>query len=296
MHASRAGSGQARTKLLYLFRSPSHVQIGRRPLDPEVREALEHTHPDLTFDWNGLLRDSPVPSRQPRVDPREHNRAGRTGRSQKPAGRSGGGNTRPDGRPDGRAEARPEGRAEHRADARPARPVPPAPQLPEDHSSLGQGVGAAEAARLRHRYAELAQRVGRRSRTPEERDRLTAELSAVNPDEWTGSEVIRQEARTADSRWDAIAAQLPKRRRGRRGGRADGASEQDGPDQTLGSDVIIGERENTDEGITNDLQLSTTGVASVSGPAGDRHPDRPDEAGAAPSDAAGADTTDSEIR
>jgi hypothetical protein len=269
MHASRPGSGQARTKLLYLFRSPSHVQIGRRPLDPEVREALEHTHPDLTFDWNGLLRDSPVPSRQPRLDPRERDRAGRAGRSQKPAGRTGGG-----GRPEGRQDARP--------DARQARPTPPAPQLPDDDSPLGQGLGAAEAARLRHRYAELVQRVGRRSRTPEERDRLTAELTAVNPDDWNGADVIRQQARTADSRWDAIAAQLPKRRRGRRGGRADGAPEDnDGPDQTPGADVIIGERENTDEGTTNDLQLSTTRVASDPDPAGDRHPDRPDEAGAA---------------
>jgi len=258
MHASRPGSGQARTKLLYLFRSPSHVQIGRKPLDPEVREALEHTHPDLTFDWNGLLRDSPVPARQPRLDPRERDRAGRTGRSQKPAGRTGG-----SGRPEGRQDARP--------DARPARSTPPAPQLPDDDSALGQGLGAAEAARLRHRYAELAQRVGRRSRTPEERDRLTAELTAVNPDDWSGADVIRQQARTADSRWDAIAAQLPKRRRGRRGGRADGAPEEnDGPDQTAGADVIIGERENTDEGTSNDPD-----------PAGDRQPERTDAAGPA---------------
>lgn len=276
MHASRPGNGQARTKLLYLFRSPSHVQIGRRPLDPEVREALEHTHPDLTFDWNGLLRDSPPPSRQPRVDPRERDRAGRSGRPQKGAARPGG---------------RPEGRPEPRQDARPSRPAPSAPELPDDESALGRALGAAEAARLRHRYAELAQRVGRRSRTPEERDRLTAELTAVNPDEWTGADVIGQQARTADSRWDAIAAQLPKRRRGRRGGRAD-LAEGDGPDQTTAADVIIEEREHTDEGTSHDLQHSTSSVASDPDPAGDRHTDRPDQAGAPGPDVADAPATD----
>lgn len=250
MHAYRPGSGQARTKLLYLFRSPSHVQIGRKPLDPEVREALEHTHPDLTFDWNGLLRDSPPIQRQTRPDPRERDRQGRAGRAQKPAGRQA-------GRSDGRPEAR--------SDGRPNRQAPPAPELPDDDSAMGQALGAAEAARLRHRYAELVQRVGRRARTPEERDRLMAELVVTNPDDWAGPEVIRQQARGIDKTWDAIAAQLPKRRRGRRGGQAD---------QTTGADVIIGERDNTDD-------EDTQNVAPVADPGGDGQPDGPVDPAAA---------------
>lgn len=259
MHAYRPGSGQARTKLLYLFRSPSHVQIGRKPLDPEVREALEHTHPDLTFDWNGLLRDSPPLQRQTRTDPRERDRQGRTGRPQKPAGRQSG---------------RPEGRPDARADGRPVRQTPPAPELPDDDSALGQALGAAEAARLRHRYAELVQRVGRRARTPEERDRLMGELAAVNPDEWAGPDVIQQQARGADKMWDAVAAQLPKRRRGRRGGQADAGPVSDGQDQTHGADVIIGERDNTDDEETHN-------VAPVADPGGDGQLDGPVDPAAA---------------
>jgi hypothetical protein len=59
MHVYRSGSGPQRTRVLYLFRSPPNVRVGRRPLDPEVVEALEHTHPDLTFDWTTLLKEPP---------------------------------------------------------------------------------------------------------------------------------------------------------------------------------------------------------------------------------------------
>ena len=43
-----------RPRLLYLFRSPANLRVGRTPLDAEVMEALEHTHPDLSFDWAAL--------------------------------------------------------------------------------------------------------------------------------------------------------------------------------------------------------------------------------------------------
>ena len=56
MHAYRPAQGPHRTRILYVFRSPAGSRIGRDPLDGEVQEALEHTHPDLTFDWQALLQ------------------------------------------------------------------------------------------------------------------------------------------------------------------------------------------------------------------------------------------------
>ncbi len=50
MHAYRSPQGTGRTRVLYLFRSPAHLQGGRQALDDEARDGLEHTHPDLTFD------------------------------------------------------------------------------------------------------------------------------------------------------------------------------------------------------------------------------------------------------
>ena len=70
-----SASGSPRPRVLYLFRSPASMRVGRTALDAEVIEALEHTHPDLSFDWAALTRDPAafrvdVPGeRQPRRPP-----------------------------------------------------------------------------------------------------------------------------------------------------------------------------------------------------------------------------------
>jgi hypothetical protein len=183
MHAYRPTSNEPnRTRVLYLFRTPSHVRIGRQPLESEVMEALEHTHPDLSFDWTSLVREPVVV----RSEPERPNR--------------------PPQRP-------------------PPRPVPPAPppviEL-EDESLLGKVLGAAAAARLRQRYNDLSQRILRRARTPEERDRLNERLKRLNPDDWSDEGSVRSSAQSVEAEWDAIAVELPSRRRGRRGGRRRG--------------------------------------------------------------------------
>jgi hypothetical protein len=167
--------------VLYLFRSPSTVKVGRQAIEPEVREALEHTHPDLSFDWDALLREPAVT----RSEPRE--RAQRPGR---------------------------------RDETRRGADLPVAVVI-EDESLLGRTLGVAEAAGLRRRYAELLERITRRARTPEERDRLTDRLQRLNPDDWPDEPAIRAGSGTADAEWEAIDLELPQRRRGRRGGRLD---------------------------------------------------------------------------
>jgi len=222
MHGYRSGQGAARARVLYFFRSPPNLQIGRKSLDGEVREALEHTHPDLTFDWDGLLREPMPPLR---VDPRERG-------------------------PKQRAQGRRE---------KPVREVgaaPPPPVVIDDDTLLGRTVGGAEAARLRARYAELCHRIARRARTPEERDRLVEAAQRLNPDGWTDAQAIRAGAAGMDAGCMAIAGELPRRRRGRRGGKVrdeadpgegdESADPAEAPDQEAAGDVIIG-RDETDE-------------------------------------------------
>lgn len=184
MHAYRAGHGSGRARILYLFRSPSNLKVGRRGLEPEVTEALEHTHPDLSFDWVSLLHEPALP----RVEPREYGP-----------------------------------RPRHRPPPQASRPAPvPTPPIVEDESVLGRTVGAREAARLRARHNEVVQRVARRSRTPEERDRLTERAVRLNPDDWPDSAAIQAGVASAEAEWTAIVGELPQRRRGRRGGRLRG--------------------------------------------------------------------------
>ena len=53
--------GKVRSRVLYWFRTPPGVRVGREPFDESVRRALEAQHPDITFDWRAIL-DAPIPS------------------------------------------------------------------------------------------------------------------------------------------------------------------------------------------------------------------------------------------
>ena len=42
--------GRARPRLLFWFRTPPHVKVGRVPFSDDVRKIVEAQNPDLTFD------------------------------------------------------------------------------------------------------------------------------------------------------------------------------------------------------------------------------------------------------
>lgn len=52
--------GKARPRVLYWFRTPPNVKVGRSPFDPEIRRALEEQHPDVAFDWEAIVH-TPIP-------------------------------------------------------------------------------------------------------------------------------------------------------------------------------------------------------------------------------------------
>ncbi len=53
--------GRTRTKVLYWFRTPPGVKVGREPFDDETRRALEAKNPSIVFDWKRILA-TPIPS------------------------------------------------------------------------------------------------------------------------------------------------------------------------------------------------------------------------------------------
>jgi hypothetical protein len=240
MHGYRPQQqGPQRTRVLYLFRSPSHVKFGRRPLDEESREALEHTHPDISFDWNALGRESAaMRAEETRDRERERDRGGRQARHA----------------------------------AQPPRPAPPPPRVVvEDHSTLGRALGADQAARLRAAYVDLVQRVTRRARTPEERDRLIERAQRLNPDEWPDEATVRVMAGAVEADREAILAELPSRRRGRRGGRRRDRGEENGAPGETGP---AAEADDSSEIMAEEGELDATAesdaLARHDGPAGDR--------------------------
>jgi hypothetical protein len=56
MHLYRDGSRQ-RSKILYVFRTPGGVRVGRDPLEPDVLRQIESQYPDIQFNW-AMVRES----------------------------------------------------------------------------------------------------------------------------------------------------------------------------------------------------------------------------------------------
>lgn len=190
MHAYRAGQSGGRTRLLYLFRSPANLKVGRKAFESEVTEALEHTHPDLSFDWTSIPQEPDVARGEARERDQDRHRD----------------------------RDRDRGRRSDRASVdRP--PASPSRSASGDLSVLAKTLGPQHAARLRGRYRQFIDRITRRAETPEERDRLLDLARRLNPEDWMDEAAVRAAVVSVEAGWDAIAAELPSRRRGRRGGR-----------------------------------------------------------------------------
>jgi len=59
--------GKTRSRILYWFRTPPSVRVGRLPFDEDVRRALESQNPGVAFDWKKLLA-TPIPPPAPDVE------------------------------------------------------------------------------------------------------------------------------------------------------------------------------------------------------------------------------------
>ncbi len=56
------GSGQpnqSRPRVLFWFRTPPQIKVGREPFSDEIQQAIESRYPDLTFDWPRLKATQP---------------------------------------------------------------------------------------------------------------------------------------------------------------------------------------------------------------------------------------------
>jgi hypothetical protein len=216
MHWFREGT-RHRSRILYMFRTPGGVRVGRIALGPETIRQIEAQHPDIEFDWNAVRETQQV------IEPAPEFR-----------------------------RRRPRREADESAQA-PAAAVPPSTDVAEASSSPGDGrqpVPTPEApsapapARLPvpatiegqtpdeqitfllHWYPLICDRLAMRTADPERRDALLALAERLNPASWTDADQITaglQQAAEALERLSRVMAR--RRRRSRRpGGDARGSS------------------------------------------------------------------------
>lgn len=78
VHATNRRGRPTRPRVLYWYRTPPGVKVGRAPFDDEVRKMLESQYPGVTFDWK-TFESTPMPPPEPEYW-RERRRAERAAR------------------------------------------------------------------------------------------------------------------------------------------------------------------------------------------------------------------------
>jgi hypothetical protein len=188
MHLYREGHRQ-RSRILYVFRSPGGVRVGRGALDPEVLREIESYFPDIAFDWKDVR------------DHQQHIEMSVEPRRRKPPKR------------EEVAESAPEAAA-------PAPPPVPAAPSPGAVPSLIEGATPDDQiAFLGRWYGIIRERVPRRTSDPVRQEALLALTERLNPAAWTDADQIAvglQQAAEALERLSRVFAR--RRRRGRRPG------------------------------------------------------------------------------
>ena len=233
VHAVRR-QGRSRQRILYWFRTPPGVKVGRPALDEDAIRWIEEHNPDIEFDWQKILEAQPPPPAPPE-DPR-HRRGRRDRPERKKAAPQQPASTRP-AEPVEPAEPDDLEAAEPREP--PVEPVfeaieqlthPDAEEEIEPPSMPVDALGPEQLIRLRARYSELQARITERGGDPERVEALRLQAESLNPDAWVTEEEVRKGIEEFEPKIRELRAALglKRRRRSRRGGRhrkAQGESE-----------------------------------------------------------------------
>ena len=205
-HTFRSG-GKVGLRVLYWFRTPPEVKVGRLALDPEAIRAIEESNPDLQFDWGKILKVKPPPP------PPDYGRDGRdVRRTRRRRGRDASADSDATS-PEASSATEQAGTAE----LVPADKTGAASEQGEGHLVLAltdeQGL-----ARLRARHAEIQARISDKVRDPAKLEELRAQAALLDPDAWSTLEEARERLASLDEATDAIRKVLGRRRRTRRRG------------------------------------------------------------------------------
>jgi hypothetical protein len=185
MHWFRDGNRQ-RSRILYVFRTPGGVRVGRDPLEPAVIREIETRHPDIAFEWKAIRDNQQII--EPAVEQRR-----RRPKSDEAA-----------------ADAPPAAPAVPAA----ASPQPEAPVRPKPIPSAVAGTTADEQiAFLQEWYPIIRERISQRITDPARRDTLHALAERLNPSAWTDADQIAAGLPPATEALERLSRVFARRRR-----------------------------------------------------------------------------------
>jgi hypothetical protein len=238
--------GREHGRVLYWFRSPPQVKVGRAAIDEDAIRAIEDAYPDVSFDWSRILEARP-PEPDPPVE--ERRRVRRTGRER---------GARRDGPPAPPAlvvvppasdaeqleppTPSPIDDQELEASTSPADPDEGAiagdlvseveerveaevgfvaePAHATELSAAARVLGSEGLLRLRARYAEVGARIASQVSDPVRQEALRTLAERLNPDAWVTEPDVTAGLEQFEQILDQVRREVgPLRRRTRRGGR-----------------------------------------------------------------------------
>jgi hypothetical protein len=191
MHLYRDGPRQ-RSRILYVFRTPGGVRVGRDPLEPDVLRQIESQYPDIQFNW-AMVRESQQVI-ETSAEPRRR-------------------------RPRREDEAAPV------AAAQPAAPPPAAAAVPASAPAPRPAIPSAiegetpddRIAFLSHWHPIIRERIPHRTSDPTRQAALNALADRLNPANWTDADEITAGLQQAAEALERLSHVFNKRRRrGRR--------------------------------------------------------------------------------
>ncbi len=179
MHWCREGTKQ-RSRILYVFRTPAGVRVGREALESEILKQIEAQHPDIEFDWNAVFHNQQIIETTP--EPR-----------------------RPRKRPqsEGGGEA---------AGVVASAPQPPAPRFTVPAAIEG-ATPDEQIAFLSRWYAVLHEKIPQRAPEAARQEVLLALCERLNPAAWTDADQITAGLQDAAEALQRLSHVFAKRRR-----------------------------------------------------------------------------------
>ena len=206
MHIYRDGIRQ-RTKILYIFRTPGGVRVGRDPLETDVQRQIEGQYPDIAFNWGAVRETQQII--ETAAEPRRR-------------------------RPRRDEEAPPTEIAAAPAPTPAREPEPPRVAIP---TTIEGATPDEQIAFLSHWYPLVRDRIARRTLDPARQEALTALADRLNPSAWTDADQIPAGLQSAAEALERLSRVFAKRRRRarRRSGDARPVPAQDPPDPSQSS-------------------------------------------------------------
>lgn len=203
--------GKTQSRILYWFRTPPSVRVGRAALDEDAIRLIEAHNPDVEFDWTRILKGQDTP--EPKPEPERRQGRPQRQRESAPQPRA----AAPSPPPAPRVEPPP---VVVREEAEPEFQAVPSPDEPAS-ASLTR-LGPEGLLRLRARHAEVLARISEKITDPARRDELKSQAERLNPDTWVTDADVTVGLEQYETVFELLRSVVGRRRKRRK--RRSGAS------------------------------------------------------------------------